>query len=146
LFADLEVTVEMRNEARVHLWFEEHFGVPAAPFPSATDAIDHFAFTTCCYGLTRDPVKRHHRLRPMATRPMATKLFAKRLRPNPALVPREVYERKAERWLQPQTTDLATQHRYVMPQHQQLDILGRATATPKGDEAKHRPHDGLHHR
>ncbi len=29
LFADLDVVVEMRNEARVHLWYEEHFGTPA---------------------------------------------------------------------------------------------------------------------
>ena len=29
LFADLDVVVEVCNEARVHLWYEEHFGVPA---------------------------------------------------------------------------------------------------------------------
>jgi hypothetical protein len=28
LFADLRVAVEVRNEARVHLWYESRFGVP----------------------------------------------------------------------------------------------------------------------
>ena len=46
LFRDLGVDVEVRNEARVHLWYEEHFGVPANPFTSTTDAVDHFAAKT----------------------------------------------------------------------------------------------------
>lgn len=48
LFCDIEASVEVRNEARVHLWYEAHFGVPAAPFINCRDAIDHFASTTCC--------------------------------------------------------------------------------------------------
>ena len=32
LFADLPVPVEIRNEARVHLWYADHFGIPAPPF------------------------------------------------------------------------------------------------------------------
>lgn len=39
LFADLDGVVEVRNEARVHLWYEDHFGVPAAAFRSSKDAI-----------------------------------------------------------------------------------------------------------
>lgn len=53
LFADLGVPVEVRNEARVHLWYAGHFGVPAAAFTSTRDAVDHFASTTCCVALTR---------------------------------------------------------------------------------------------
>jgi len=54
LFADIQPVVEVRNEARVHLWYEQRFGVPAEPFTSTTDAVDHFASTTCCYAVTRD--------------------------------------------------------------------------------------------
>src|SRR5690242_7164937 len=39
LFPDLPAPVEVRNEARVHLWYEEKFGVPARPFTSCEDAI-----------------------------------------------------------------------------------------------------------
>jgi hypothetical protein len=49
LFADLDVVVEVCNEARVHLWYEEHFGVPAEAFDSSRDAIDRCS-TPCCRG------------------------------------------------------------------------------------------------
>nr|WP_245886461.1 nucleotidyltransferase family protein [Kineococcus xinjiangensis] len=94
VFEDLGATIEVRNEARVHLWYEEHFGVPAVPFRSSRDAIDHFAATTCCLGLTVDPDGQLLVHAPHGY----DDLFAQRLRPNPVLAPREVYERKALRW------------------------------------------------
>ena len=95
LFGDVDGVVEVRNEARVHLWYERHFGVPASPFISSRDAVDHFASTTCCYAITRDP-KGH--IDVYAPHGYAD-LFAQRVRPNPQLAPRDVYERKAARWL-----------------------------------------------
>lgn len=95
LFADLDATVEVRNEARVHLWYEAHFGVPAVAFRSARDAIDHFASTTCCYALTTDRAGRISVYAPHGY----DDLFAQRVRPNPVLAPREVYEAKAARWV-----------------------------------------------
>nr|WP_256838341.1 nucleotidyltransferase family protein [Ornithinimicrobium sp. HY1745] len=89
LFADLPVMVEVRNEARVHLWYEDKFGVPAKPFTSATDAIDSFASTTCCVGMTNDSrglsIHAPHGLED---------IFGLHLRPNPRLAPRAVYESK----------------------------------------------------
>ncbi|WP_239077174.1 nucleotidyltransferase family protein [Actinocatenispora rupis] len=100
LFADLVaehgVTVEVRNEARVHLWYEQKFGVPCPEFADSADAIDHFAATTCCFGVTTDPDR--------TTRVYAPHgfgdLFARVVRPNPVLAPRSVYETKAARWQQ----------------------------------------------
>ncbi len=34
LFGDLDATVEIRNEARVHVWYEDKFGVPCPAFSS----------------------------------------------------------------------------------------------------------------
>lgn len=95
LFADLDVVVEVCNEARVHLWYEEHFGVPAKAFDSSRDAIDHFASTTCCYAVTRDSAGELDVYAPHGY----DDLFDQRLRPNPVLAPRHVYERKAARWV-----------------------------------------------
>ena len=50
-FADIPATVEIRNEARVHLWYEQKFGVPCQAYPSTEAAIDSFAATTCCVGV-----------------------------------------------------------------------------------------------
>jgi hypothetical protein len=95
LFSDLDGVVEVRNEARVYLWYENHFGVPAPPFTSSRDAVNHFASTTCCYALTSD---REGRIEVYAPHGYAD-VFAQRVRPNPLLAKRDVYERKAARWL-----------------------------------------------
>jgi hypothetical protein len=94
LFADLGAEVEVRNEARVHLWYEDHFGVPADPFTSSRDAIDHFASTTCAYAVTRHDDGTLETYAPHGYED----LFAQRVRPNPVLAPRAVYETKAARW------------------------------------------------
>ncbi|MFE4626503.1 nucleotidyltransferase family protein [Streptomyces mirabilis] len=51
VFAGLPAEVEIRNEARVHLWYEQKFGVPCPPHESTEAAIDSFAATTCCLGV-----------------------------------------------------------------------------------------------
>ncbi len=43
--------VEIRNQARVHLWYEQHFGTAYAPLGQSRDAIDRFACRTHCIGL-----------------------------------------------------------------------------------------------
>ncbi len=95
LFADLDAEVEVRNEARVHLWYEQRFGQPAAPFTSSRDAIDHFASTTCCYALTRTPGGETQVQAPHGF----DDLVAHHVRPNSALAPRHVYDHKTARWL-----------------------------------------------
>ncbi|MEU1450509.1 nucleotidyltransferase family protein, partial [Streptomyces mirabilis] len=55
VFAGLPAEVEIRNEARVHLWYEHKFGVPCPPHESTEAAIDSFAATTCCLGVRLDP-------------------------------------------------------------------------------------------
>jgi hypothetical protein len=42
LFGDLGIAIELRNQARVHLWYEEKFNKPYPPLSRATDGIDRF--------------------------------------------------------------------------------------------------------
>ncbi|WP_234399409.1 nucleotidyltransferase family protein [Psychromicrobium lacuslunae] len=105
LFADLDIEVEVRNEARVHLWYEQKFGVPLAPLSSAEEAIDNFAATTCCLGVRSDrddvwQVYAPHGL---------SDIFNLVIRPNPVLAPESVYRAKTARWLEewPQLTVMA---------------------------------------
>jgi hypothetical protein len=46
-----DVPVEVRNQARVHLWFEAHFGHPIAPIRSTDLSIGQFAALTHCVGV-----------------------------------------------------------------------------------------------
>ncbi|GAA3833705.1 nucleotidyltransferase family protein [Streptomyces chiangmaiensis] len=94
VFADLPADVEIRNEARVHLWYEDKFGVPCPPFDSSEAAIDSFAATTCCLGVR---VETDGRWRVYAPHGLSD-MFNLVLRPNPTLAPRSVYETKAARW------------------------------------------------
>ncbi len=94
VFGDLPVVVEIRNEARVHLWYEDRFGVPCAPHTSTEAAIDSFAATTCCLGIRLDS---DGRWRVYAPHGLAD-VFALVVRPNPVLAPRDVYEAKTRRW------------------------------------------------
>jgi len=93
-FADIAATVEIRNEARVHLWYEQKFGVPCAPYPSTEAAIDSFAATTCCVGVRVEP---DGRWRVYAPHGLAD-VFNLVVRPNPVQAPRHVYEAKTTRW------------------------------------------------
>jgi len=41
-FSDVDARIEPRNQARIHLWYPEKFGVPYPPLQRATDGIDRF--------------------------------------------------------------------------------------------------------
>jgi hypothetical protein len=101
IFAGLPAVVEIRNEARVHLWYEGHFGVPCAPYDSTESAIDSFAAATCSLGV-RQTVAGDWRV--YAPHGFAD-VFNMVVRPNPGQAPREVYETKTRRW-QAQWPDL----------------------------------------
>lgn len=53
LFADLDASIEVRNQARVHLWYPEKFGAPYAPSRRATDGIDRFLMNCAQVGVAR---------------------------------------------------------------------------------------------
>jgi uncharacterized protein len=71
--------VEVRNQARVHLWFEGKFGEPYRPLSCTAEALERFTSATFAVGvrLTAD-----HRLHIEAPFGLAD-LFGMRLQPNP---------------------------------------------------------------
>ncbi|MEM8665241.1 MAG: nucleotidyltransferase family protein [Pseudomonadota bacterium] len=50
-FADLDVKIEVRNQARVHLWYEEKFGAAYPAVSEAKQSIDNFLAKACMVGL-----------------------------------------------------------------------------------------------
>lgn len=48
---DLGVTVEVANQARVHLWYPAHFGQPYAALASAEEGISRFLVRETCVGV-----------------------------------------------------------------------------------------------
>ncbi len=48
---DLGVTIEVKNQARVHLWYEQRFGSPYPQLVSARDGIDRYLVACTCVGI-----------------------------------------------------------------------------------------------
>jgi len=53
LFADLPVKVQLRNQARVHLWYPEKFGIAYPPLTTASEGILRFPSSVQAFGLKR---------------------------------------------------------------------------------------------
>jgi uncharacterized protein len=93
-FAGLGVPVQIRNQARVHLWYEPKYAIPCPPHTCTEAAIDTFEATTACLGVRLQP---GGHLRIYAPHGFAD-VFNLVARPNPVLAPRQVYETKTARW------------------------------------------------
>ena len=79
VFGDLAASIEIRNQARVHLWFETKFGEAYAPLGSAAQALERFVSPLFAVGVR---LESDGRLRVEAPFGLAD-LFALRLRRNP---------------------------------------------------------------
>ena len=99
LFADIAPhdgpgRVEVRNEARVHLWYAEHFGYEIEPYHSVEQAIDTFPTTVTSIGVRRNASGLLDIYAPFGL----ADLFASIVRPNKRQITRAIYERKLARW------------------------------------------------
>jgi uncharacterized protein len=72
-------TVEVRNQARVHVWFEAHFGEPYTPLSCTAEALERFASPMSAVGVRLEHGGRLHIEAPFGL----ADLFALRVRPNP---------------------------------------------------------------
>jgi hypothetical protein len=75
----LKSTVEVRNQARVHVWFEAHFGEAYTPLSCTAEALERFVSPMFAVGVRLDPDDRLQIEAPFGL----DDLFALRLRPNP---------------------------------------------------------------
>ncbi len=75
----LREMVEVRNQARVHLWFEGKFGEPYAPLANSAEALSRFTSATFAVGARLEADGRMTILAPFGLED----IFALRLRPNP---------------------------------------------------------------
>ena len=74
--------VEVRNQARVHLWFEGKFGEPYGPLSNTAEALTRFVSSTFAVGVRLESDDRLTVMAPFGL----DDLFALRLRPNPTRV------------------------------------------------------------
>ncbi|WP_417310563.1 nucleotidyltransferase family protein [Devosia sp.] len=96
-FADLPLPVQVRNQARVHLWFPEKFGVTEfAPLTSSSDMLDRYAARAHAVAARLTQDGRMEIIAPFGL----DDLFSFRVVPNPVLPNQPAYEAKAQRALE----------------------------------------------
>jgi hypothetical protein len=91
----LGVTIDVKNQARVHRWYEARFGRAIPPYRSAEHAISTWPTTASSIGVRYDD----DRLIVCAQFGLRD-LLSMTVRANPTLIDRRVLEAKAARWLE----------------------------------------------
>lgn len=92
----LGLAVEVRNQARVHLWFEARFGFPVPPIACVAESLVRYASTTHAVACRLDAADRLEILAPYGLRDV----FAMHLRPNRLLPNGPSHDAKARRFLE----------------------------------------------
>lgn len=93
LFRELPVEIDVKNQARVHLWYRDHYGYDLQPYVSVEEAINTWPTTATAIGV---------RMQGGALAVYApfglNDLFGQIVRPNKTQITEETYLRKCEKW------------------------------------------------
>ena len=93
LFEHPPVKLDVKNETRVHLWYEDRFGYAIKPYSSSADAIATFPTTATAVGIRQISSKLE------CCAPFGLDdLFGLVVRPNKRQITRAIYEAKVDRW------------------------------------------------
>lgn len=95
LCKDLNVSLDIKNQARVHLWFENKFGYSIEPNKSVEDAISKWESTVTCIGVRL----KNNELTIFAPYGL-NDLFSLIIRPNKENFIKKGYEEKTRKWKQ----------------------------------------------
>ncbi|MBI2798483.1 nucleotidyltransferase family protein [Candidatus Saccharibacteria bacterium] len=95
LFYSLPIEVEIRNQARVHIWYPDHFGKSINPYSSVEDGISSWGTTLTCIGVRKEG----NNYKVFAAYGLED-LFSLTIRPNKSVMTKDMYYNKAERWVE----------------------------------------------
>ena len=93
LVVDLGIELDVTNEARVHMWYPQHFGYGIWPYQSTEDAIGTWPTTATAIGV-RLSGRELEVWAPFGT----DDLFNLVVRPNRVQITPEIYDAKVSRW------------------------------------------------
>ncbi|EKJ68322.1 hypothetical protein HYE68_007059 [Fusarium pseudograminearum] len=95
LFKDIPVEVEIRNQARVHLWYEKKFGRPCPQHHSSEAAMTAWGTNTALIGVSLREDGEWDIFAPWGLSDMFTLV----VRPNQQIMTEETYIKKTQRWI-----------------------------------------------
>jgi len=94
LYADIPIEVDVKNQARVHLWYESHFGYAIEPHRSLEAALNTWPTTATAIGARWEPATGWTVYAPFGL----NDLLGMIVRPNRGRITRAIYEKKVARW------------------------------------------------
>lgn len=88
-----EVGLDIKNQARIHLWYKDHFGYEVRPYVSVEDAITTWPTTATAIGVRLIEGKL------IVYAPFGLEdLFGQVIRANKARITKDIYEKKVSKW------------------------------------------------
>lgn len=90
----LNIETDIKNEARVHIWYYEKYGIKRMPYTSVEDAIARFGATITCIGARLE----NNKLIVYAPYGL-NDIFTMTIRPVKKEFTKESYDERAERWM-----------------------------------------------
>ena len=91
----LNASIDVVNEARVHMWYRDHFGFNIEPYNSAEDAISNWPTTATSIGVRCGESGNFVVRAPFGLED----LFELVVRPNKKQITKDIYLQKVERWI-----------------------------------------------
>lgn len=94
LFTGIPFPVDIKNQARVHIWYPDKFGIQLQPYSSLEAAIDTWPTTATCLGVRLNVDDSWNIYAPYGLED----LFRMIVRPNKILISESIYYNKAHKW------------------------------------------------
>ncbi|MEK7434119.1 MAG: nucleotidyltransferase family protein [Cyanobacteriota bacterium] len=92
---DLNLEIDIKNQAKVHFWYKNKFGFEIEAYESLESAINTWPTTATAIGVRKEKNK----LKIYAPYGL-NDIFSKTVRPNKILITENIYEKKYQRWLE----------------------------------------------
>lgn len=94
MFKDKSIEFDVKNEARVHIWYNEKYGDKREPYTSTEDAISKWGATVTCIGVRLE----NNKLITFCPYGL-NDLFSMTIRPVKVYFTKEAYDSRCDRWL-----------------------------------------------
>lgn len=94
LFPNISMKFDIKNQARVHMWYKDKFGIDLPPYKTIEQAIDTWPTTATAFGIRKVDEDGWKVYAPFGL----FDLFNLIVRPNKKLITEEIYMKKADKW------------------------------------------------
>lgn len=94
LFSKITLKVDIKNQARVHEWYQNRFGIEIKPYQTIEEAIDTWPSTATALGVRKENKNNWRIYAPFGLKDV----FDLTIRANKKLVTEEIYMNKANKW------------------------------------------------